>query len=104
MLSQPVDVNAISSFLVCQPSWSLDLGFEGSQWVGLLAPAQTPASIVERLNTELNRIVRDPDMIAKFVAQGMLPAGGTPEEFSKLISSELKQWTEVARQAKVTAE
>lgn len=79
-------------------------GFEGSQWVGLLAPAQTPASIVERLNAELNRIVRDPDMIAKFVAQGMLPAGGTPEEFSKLISLELKQWTEVARQAKVTAE
>src|SRR5262249_37922083 len=55
-------------------------GFEAIQWVGLLAPACTPKEIVDRLNCEVNRVIRDPDMIAKLAAQGVSPAGGTPQE------------------------
>jgi tripartite-type tricarboxylate transporter receptor subunit TctC len=79
-------------------------GLEAIQWVGLLAAAGTPKPIVERLNTEVNRALRDPDLIAKLALQGISPAGGTPEDFQKVISSEIRQWTEVARAANIKAE
>jgi tripartite-type tricarboxylate transporter receptor subunit TctC len=79
-------------------------GLEAIQWVGLLAAAGTPKPIVERLNGEVNRALRDPDLIAKLAAQGISPAGGTPEDFQKVISSEIRQWSEVARAANVKAE
>jgi tripartite-type tricarboxylate transporter receptor subunit TctC len=79
-------------------------GLEAIQWVGLLAPAGTPNSSVERLNAEVNRALRDPDLIAKLATQGISPAGGKPEDFQKVISSEIRQWTEVARAANIKAE
>jgi tripartite-type tricarboxylate transporter receptor subunit TctC len=79
-------------------------GFEAIQWVGLLAAAGTPRPIVDRLNAEVNRALRDPDLIAKLAQQGINPAGGTPEDFQKVISSEVRQWTEVARAANIKAE
>jgi tripartite-type tricarboxylate transporter receptor subunit TctC len=80
------------------------VGFEATQWVGLLAPARTAPAIVERLNTAFNRALQDPEMVAKLATQGMTPAGGTPDDFARLISAELKQWTEVARQANVVSD
>jgi tripartite-type tricarboxylate transporter receptor subunit TctC len=79
-------------------------GFEATQWVGLLAPARTPPAIVDRLNTVFNAALREPEMVAKLATQGMTPAGGTPDDFARLISAELKQWTEVARQANVVSD
>jgi tripartite-type tricarboxylate transporter receptor subunit TctC len=79
-------------------------GLEAIQWVGLLAPAATPKHIVERLNGEVNRALRDPDLTAKLAAQGITPAGGTPDEFQRVISSEIRQWTEVARAANIKAD
>jgi tripartite-type tricarboxylate transporter receptor subunit TctC len=78
--------------------------FEASQWVGLLAPARTAPAIVERLNKTFNGALQDPEMIAKLATQGMTPGGGTPDDFAKLISAELKQWTEVARRANVVSD
>jgi tripartite-type tricarboxylate transporter receptor subunit TctC len=79
-------------------------GFEAIQWVGLLAAAGTPRPIVDRLNAEVDRALRDPDLVAKLAQQGINPAGGTPEDFQKVISSEIRQWTEVARAANIKAE
>jgi tripartite-type tricarboxylate transporter receptor subunit TctC len=79
-------------------------GLEAMQWVGLLAAAGTPKPIVERLNAEINRALRDPDLIGKLATQGIKPAGGTPEDFQKVIESEIRQWTEVARAANIKAE
>jgi tripartite-type tricarboxylate transporter receptor subunit TctC len=79
-------------------------GFEAIQWVGLLTTAGTPKEIVARLNAEVNRALRDPDMIAKLAAQGMSPAGGTPEDFHKVIGTEVRNWTETARAANIKAE
>jgi len=79
-------------------------GFEAIQWVGLLTTAGTPRGIIERLNAELNRALRDPDMIAKLAAQGISPAGGTPAEFQSVIAREIRNWTEVARSANIKAE
>ena len=78
--------------------------FEAIQWVGLLTTAGTPKEIVERLNAEVNRALRDPDMIAKLAVQGISPAGGTPADFQKVIAGEIRRWTDVARSANIKAE
>jgi tripartite-type tricarboxylate transporter receptor subunit TctC len=78
--------------------------FEAIQWVGLLTTAGTPREIVERLNAEVNRAIRDPELIAKLATLGVASAGGTPAEFGALIATEVRNWTEVARAANVKAE
>ena len=79
-------------------------GFEAIQWVGLLTRAGTPPEIVARLNGEVNRAIRDTDVIAKLAAQGAVPAGGTPAEFQAVIAKEIRNWTEIARSASIKAE
>jgi tripartite-type tricarboxylate transporter receptor subunit TctC len=79
-------------------------GFEAIQWIGLLTTAGTPKNVIERINAELNRALRDPDLIAKFAQQGLSPAGGTPAAFQHTIATDLKNWTETARVANITAE
>jgi tripartite-type tricarboxylate transporter receptor subunit TctC len=79
-------------------------GFEAIQWVGLLTAAGTPRTIVERLNSEVNRALRDPDLIGKLAAQGISPAGGSAEEFQATIAREIRKWTEVARAANIRVE
>ena len=79
-------------------------GFEAIQWIGLLTTAGTPTEIIERLNAEVNRALRDPDLIAKFAQQGISPAGGTPADFQRTIAADLKNWSETARAANIRAE
>jgi tripartite-type tricarboxylate transporter receptor subunit TctC len=79
-------------------------GFEAIQWVGLLTTAGTPKAVVDRLNAEVNKALKDPDLIAKLAQQGMAPAGGTSAEFQSLISSEIKNWKEAARAADIKPE
>jgi tripartite-type tricarboxylate transporter receptor subunit TctC len=79
-------------------------GFEAIQWVGLLTTAGTPKQIVDRLNAEVNRALGDPDLVKKLALQGIAPAGGTPEDFQKTIAGEIRNWTEIARSAKITAQ
>jgi len=79
-------------------------GFEAIQWIGLLTTAGTPKDVIERINTEVNRALRDPDLIAKFAQQGLSPAGGTPVDFQRTIATDLKNWTETAHAANITAQ
>jgi tripartite-type tricarboxylate transporter receptor subunit TctC len=79
-------------------------GFEAIQWIGLLTTAGTPREVVERINLEVNRALRDPDLIAKFAQQGLAPAGGTPADFQRTIATDLKNWSETARAADIKAE
>ena len=79
-------------------------GFEAIQWIGLLTTAGTPKDIIERINAELNRALRDPDLIAKFAQRGLTPAGGTPADFQRTIATDLKNWTETAHAANITAQ
>ena len=78
--------------------------FEAIQWVGLLTTAGTPKDVVERLNTEVNKALKDPDLIAKLAQEGMLPGGGTTAEFRSLIATEIKNWKETARAANIQPE
>jgi len=74
------------------------------QWVGVFTTAGTPKPIVDRLNAELNRIIRLPDVVAALEKQGVTPTGSTPEEFKELVSSEIAQWSEVVREANIQPE
>jgi len=79
-------------------------GFEAVQWIGLLAPRGTPRDIVDRLNRIINEAIKHPAMVQRFAAQGLTPAGTTPEEFQKVIEAEVKQWKEVAKAASIKPE
>jgi tripartite-type tricarboxylate transporter receptor subunit TctC len=79
-------------------------GFEAVQWLGLLTTAGTPKEIVTRLNAEVTRILREPDMVAKLALQGTTAAGGTPEEFRALIQTEIRNWKDAAQRAGIKVE
>ena len=79
-------------------------GFNVSNWQGVLAPAKTPATIVRKLNKDILAALRLPGMSEALAAQGLEPAGGTPEEFSALIKSEIAKYTQVVKAAKITVD
>jgi len=79
-------------------------GFDALAWNGVLVPAATPRAIVQRLNTELNAVLRDPDVVQKMHASGFALVGGTPEEFAALIRAESEKWAPVIRKAGVRIE
>jgi len=79
-------------------------GFEAIQWVGILTTGGTPKPIVERLNAEVNKAIRDPATAARFAKLGVAVAGGSADAFHKQIVSEYRNWLEVAREAGIKAE
>ena len=72
-------------------------GFEASSWFGLLAPAGTPADIVQRLQQETARALTTPAMKERLLANGAVASGNTPAEFAALIDAELKKWQPVVK-------
>ena len=77
---------------------------ESTNWGGFVVPAATPASVVARLNTEIVRALRLPDIQEKFRTQDMTPAPGTPGEFAGLLQSEAARYSKVVRAAGMKAE
>jgi tripartite-type tricarboxylate transporter receptor subunit TctC len=70
-------------------------------WAGILAPAGTPASIVDKLNAAINEILKSPDLQANLVKLSAKPKIGSPQDFAAFIAAERKKWTEVANAAGV---
>jgi tripartite-type tricarboxylate transporter receptor subunit TctC len=70
-------------------------GFEALAWNGVLVAAATPRTIVQRLNAEINAILKDPTVKSALNAQGFELVGGAPEDFARLISSESSKWAPV---------
>jgi tripartite-type tricarboxylate transporter receptor subunit TctC len=79
-------------------------GFEVIGWFGILAPAGTPAPIVDRLNRDLNAILQTPETKDRLKDLGTEPLGGTPAEFGKLVESETARWGEVIRKLGIKAD
>jgi len=79
-------------------------GFEALAWNGLLVPAGTPRPIIARLNTEINAILRQPDVQKKLNDSGFDLPGGTPEDFGRLISGEAEKWAPVIRKVGLKVE
>jgi tripartite-type tricarboxylate transporter receptor subunit TctC len=76
-------------------------GSETVAWFGLLAPAATPRPIVERLATEIRKIVAMPEVKARIEGTGAKEVGSTPEEFAKRIHDDVAKWKRVAAAANV---
>lgn len=68
---------------------------EANAWIGLIAPAKTPQSIVETIAREVVEALKDPQVREKLKAQYMEPIGGTPAAFKARIDAEMKRWTPV---------
>jgi tripartite-type tricarboxylate transporter receptor subunit TctC len=79
-------------------------GYGAYGWTGLCAPAGTAPEIVQKVNADLNAILRTPAMQARFIELGGTAAPGTPEAFGDFVRREIAQWREVARIANVRLE
>jgi tripartite-type tricarboxylate transporter receptor subunit TctC len=79
-------------------------GYSASLWYGFAAPAHLPPDILRRLHAALVAIVEMPDVRERFVSQGVEPLHNTPEEFSRLLVSDLERWAKVIQRAGVKPE
>lgn len=75
--------------------------FDVSSWFGVFAPAHTPKAIISKLNGEIVRMLKDPDIQKRLTDSGADPASNTPEQFAAFVSSELARWDNVVKQAKI---
>jgi len=78
-------------------------GYEVVGWNGILAPAKTPRAIIERLNADIVKVIRTPEVEADILAQGIEPIGNTPEEFGRIIRADVERWGKILKGAKTKA-
>ena len=74
-------------------------GFEVGSWQGVFAPAGTPPEIVKRLNAEIVKILKLPDVSEKLVGLGAEPVGNTSEEFTAMVKAEVVKWADVVKKS-----
>lgn len=79
-------------------------GYEVDVWQGIVAPAGTPAPALQKLNAELNRVLKIPAVREKLAGQGIDTVGGTPEEFRRKIAADLEQYGRVVKAAGIKAD
>lgn len=79
-------------------------GYDNSSWSAVGAPAGTPKEIIARLNSELNQILKLPDIQERSAAGGAVIIGGTPEQFGDYLKSEIVKFARVVKDAKITAQ
>lgn len=76
-------------------------GYAATNWYGLLAPARTPAAIINRLNKELVAALKSPDVIQQLKDRGIDAAPGSPAEFAKFIREEEKKWVPIIKRSNI---
>jgi tripartite-type tricarboxylate transporter receptor subunit TctC len=79
-------------------------GYENSTWFGMLAPAGTPPAVLSRLNAELVKISKSPDVIERLAPDGGEAVGGTPEQLARLIVTEMARWSKLVKDAGIRFE
>ena len=79
-------------------------GYEVTTWYGTAAPAKTPREIVDRLNSEILRALKSPDMQARFKDYGADAIGNTPEQATAYVQNEINKWGKVIRAAGLNAQ
>ncbi len=78
-------------------------GFTATNWYAFIAPGKTPAPILDKLNAELVKALKSPDVADELNRSGLLPAPGTREELARYIDSESRTWAKVIVDRKITA-
>ena len=79
-------------------------GYEFGTWYGLLAPAQTPSDVIQRLNVAINRVLELPDVRKQFADQGADAAGSTPQAFGTFLHDDMQKWAQVVKRAGIAPE
>ena len=79
-------------------------GFEAVGWIGIAAPAKTPAAILDRLNGEVRRIINTPEMKERLATLAFTPVGDSREEFARFIKTEIARWGKAVRESGAKAE
>ncbi len=72
-------------------------GYEAVIWLGLLAPKNTPAAIVNKLNAAITKIVSNPEVRAAWAKQGAVPMTMTPAEFTRYINDDIAKWAHIVK-------
>ena len=79
-------------------------GYAATNWYGMLAPAQTPANIIDRLNREINAALKAPEVVNYLKDNGIDPAPSSPAEFARFIAAEQRKWTPIIRKSNIKVE
>jgi tripartite-type tricarboxylate transporter receptor subunit TctC len=74
-------------------------GYEATIWLGIMAPAGTPKAIVDKLNTEINKVLNKPDIKETWARQGAVPIVMSPSEFDAYIRGDIEKWAKVIQTA-----
>jgi len=77
-------------------------GFESYNWLGMIAPASTPDSVIARLNQAVNEALKQPGIRQMIEGSGGIVVGGTPEVYGKFIAQERAKWLPVIKKANIT--
>ena len=75
------------------------VGFEATAWYGLMGPAKLDPKIVDKINTDVNTILRKPEIQTKLAEVGAEDGGGTPAAFAKFITKDRNQWAKLVKDA-----
>lgn len=79
-------------------------GYKWEFWYGLIAPMHTPKEILQQIAQEVKKVNEFSDVKERYAGLGLDPVSNTPDEFDKMIKSEVTEFTRIARSAKITAE
>jgi len=79
-------------------------GFEADQWYGLVAPAGTPAAVVQKLTADVARAMQDPELMAAYAKIGIQPRAMNAENFAAYVREEMKKYQVIAREARIAAQ
>ena len=79
-------------------------GYEATSWQGVVAPAGTPRAIVLRLQSEIAKALRAPEVGERLAAEGAEAGANTPEEFAAYIKREIAKWSKVVKEAGIKVE
>jgi tripartite-type tricarboxylate transporter receptor subunit TctC len=79
-------------------------GYQGILWMGVLVPSATPKEVIDSLYSAIGKILKEPEVLKRFEADGVVAVGSSPAEFDKLINVELKQWADVVKRAQIKAD
>jgi tripartite-type tricarboxylate transporter receptor subunit TctC len=72
-------------------------GFDAVIWLGIVAPADTPKPIVDKLNAAVNYTIARPEIVAAWKRQGATPMAMTPDEFDAFLRKDIEKWAQVAK-------
>ncbi len=79
-------------------------GYESISWLGVFAPAGTPREVVAVLNTEIAKILQQPDVKQRLLEQGGEPIGNTQEQFAAVLKSDIAKYSKIMRESGTKAE